>query len=167
MNILLGLGIGSYSFGKSFYPRSWNGSIKYFLNEKNGSSRASNESSLMTTMKGGSGSYGCQFDIFVKNQITILSIGIHTRTEGAIFVEVYTRIGSHIGYESRQSMWGKPIFQGNVVGMGLNIVTSLPQQSFTPIVVNSGQTQAFYIAVSKFEQLLFLFDDLHTLLINF
>jgi len=149
LQILPGAGVGSYAFGQSFYPRTWNGALHYSVNEvdTNAVEQLDSSGTLLTTYEGGNRSYGCQFDVIVNKAIMITSLEIHTKATKEIWVEVFTRKGSHHGYETKRKDWSQPIFQRKVVGKGISNRTPLPREYFSPIHILKGEIQAFYVTL--------------------
>ena len=140
-------------FGRSYYPRTWNGRIHYNLGTLHTDNllpldNTRSESQLVTTFQSGNGSFGCQFDILALSHISILNFDIHTRSNGLISVEVYSKEGSYVGYETDSQVWGEPIFRGNIYGQGAFSRTTIPQDSFDPVHIDQNQTRAFYITLN-------------------
>ena len=138
-------------FGRSYYPRTWNGKIHYKLGTPTDippeleSPRS--DSQLVTTFESGNGSFGCQFDILALSHITILSFDIHVRSDNLISVEVYSKEGSHVGYETDSEAWGQLISKGYLYGQGVFSRTTIPQVSFEPVDIDQNQKRAFYITL--------------------
>ena len=104
---------------------------------------------LETTMIGGNGQSGNMVDCVAINDVEILGIShIHTNTLDTVDVEVYTKVGTYRGSERDESAWTL-IATASVKGSGKGQRTLLPEDLFdTPVTVNAGETQAFYITLT-------------------
>ena len=92
--------------------------------------------------------YGSMFDIEAVNDVVVKRMDIHMESTNSFeMVKVYTKYGTHRGYERRPGAW-KEIFGSNVSGSGVGSFTSLPDASFASTHVLAGNTQAFYVSLS-------------------
>ena len=155
LSITQGVGV-SYPFKNTFQPRNWEGQIKYTLDASAIDALPTSAPTpvpvvrtLETTMEGGNGQSGNMVDCVAINDVEILGIShIHTNTLDMVDVEVYTKVGSYLGYETDESAWTL-ITTVSVKGSGKGQRTLLPEDLFdTPVTVNAGETQAFYITLT-------------------
>jgi len=85
---------------------------------------------------------GIMFDITAQNDCAIRDFAINNHTGNAT-IEVYTKIGSHVGHENTASSWTLVGTKTNLpsgTNMGLDLNLNLP-------IIN-GQTRAFYITTN-------------------
>ena len=97
----------------------------------------------------GKKSPGIMFNIDSSAPIVIESLSIHTvaqRTDPPVEVEVFTKQGSYIGFETEPNPWTK-VFHGSVVGLGPDTLTKLDEDKFVPISIQSGAKQAVYVSI--------------------
>ena len=156
LSITQGVGV-SYPFKNTFQPRNWEGQIKYALQDAPGIDALPTPSptpvpavrTLKTTMEGGHGQSGNTLDCVAINDVEILGIShSHTNTLDMVDVEVYTKSGTYRGFERDESSWTL-IGTVSVKGSGKGQRTLLPEDLFdTPVTVNAGETQAFYITLT-------------------
>ncbi|KAL7473975.1 hypothetical protein ACHAXS_014245 [Conticribra weissflogii] len=90
-------------------------------------------------------SAGFMFDIEAKNHIAIHGLDINTKATGTTMMELWTKAGTFKGHEKNPSEW-RLVFNSTVEGNGIDVPTSIPAGSFSPILVNANEKQAFYIA---------------------
>lgn len=89
------------------------------------------------------------FDLHTKSsKVTITNFHIHTSSTQTEIVEIYTRKGSHVGYERRPSAWTL-IGEVSVTGRGYGNPTMLPAGAITPVTIEPNQTQTFYITLQN------------------
>ena len=85
---------------------------------------------------------GHMFDITAINCVTILCFEMNFST-GTTDVDIYTKTGTHVGFESTAGAWTLVGTAVNVASAGVNLPTAIP------IAVNqliaTGATRAFYI----------------------
>ncbi len=85
---------------------------------------------------------GHMFDINGTNGVTILCFEMNFAV-GTTDVDIYTKVGTHVGFESTPAAWTLVGSAAGVVSAGPNVATSIP------IAVNQnipvGTTRAFYI----------------------
>jgi len=91
---------------------------------------------------------GFMFDIEAKNNIFIHGLDINTKAIGPAKMEFWTRAGTYKGHEKSSSEW-RLLFNSTVQGNGLDVPTSIPAGSFSPILVNTDEKRAFYVACPK------------------
>jgi len=108
------------------------------------------EGSLMTTFNGGVRQAGNMFDVIAKQDIVVTGMDINTRVTDSTKVMVYSKFGSHTGFESDPSFWTL-IGETEVIGKGKNTPTSLPEDSIYPVYIQAGDTQSFYVTTEDFD----------------
>ena len=86
------------------------------------------------------------FDIVTKNPVTIYSLDIHIVSEDQEAIEIWTKEGSHIGYEHDSRHWTH-IAYVDLYAPGFRV--SLPPGSFEPIVLEKHSRQAFYVTANS------------------
>jgi len=150
MELAIGTGIGSYPLGDDtfMYPkRIFNGVMKYSTIDPPPPVQATQ---LQTTMLWGNRSFGNIFTVVAKQSgVKVLSIDIHTRSYTSEDVEVWTRSGPYDGYTQSMVGWEK-VASVNVVGQGNGKITSIPQNEFQPVEIQT-QIQSFYVTLKRNE----------------
>eukprot|EP00559_Dactyliosolen_fragilissimus_P004589 CAMPEP_0184859064 /NCGR_PEP_ID=MMETSP0580-20130426/4093_1 /TAXON_ID=1118495 /ORGANISM="Dactyliosolen fragilissimus" /LENGTH=1298 /DNA_ID=CAMNT_0027355503 /DNA_START=285 /DNA_END=4181 /DNA_ORIENTATION=- len=148
-----GSGIGTYpfAFGSNgiFYPRGFNGSIKYTVSNSEMLSNVAqkvNTDLLMSTFKAGNGSYGIMFNIIAFEDLKILSFDIHTKAKDEVLVQIFNKDGSYMGFEKNPRSWNK-ICEVVVVGKGSFQRTHIPSGCFESINMLKGTIMGFYITL--------------------
>jgi len=110
---------------------------------------------ITTTYEGGSGEAGNMFDVHAKNtKITITNFQIHTSSTSTEIVEIYTRAGTHVGYERRPGAWTL-LAEVIVVGQGYGNPTPLPAGAMTLISIEPHQSQSFYITLRNSNRMVY------------
>mmetsp|Transcript_35005 Transcript_35005/g.42822 ORF Transcript_35005/g.42822 Transcript_35005/m.42822 type:complete len:146 (+) Transcript_35005:1-438(+) len=71
---------------------------------------------------------------------------IHTRSKTTVNVEIYTKEGSHKGFETNKMAWTQ-ICKTSVMGQGLNNVTIVPSKVTSPVVIPRNSLHSFYITL--------------------
>jgi hypothetical protein len=99
---------------------------------------------LATTFASDFSSAGVMFDVRAKNSIAIQSLDFNTVNSDDARIEVWTKNGSHRGYERRRGAWTL-LVNGTVIGRGMDVPTSIPSDMFTPAIVLANETRAFYV----------------------
>ncbi len=105
------------------------------------------KSELETSMTGDTGSCGNFFDVLNTSAytVTILSLDIHTRHKGKnLEIEVYTKPGSHLGFEQKPKTWTK-VASTIIRGLGYLNLTPIPKEDFQNVNIKSGESQTFYV----------------------
>ncbi len=99
-------------------------------------------SNLVTFYATNNAQRGHMFDINAVNCVTILCFEMNFNV-GTTNVDIYTKTGTHVGFEVTPGAWTLIGSAANVVSAGVNLPTAIP------IAVNqliaSGATRAFYI----------------------
>ena len=107
-------------------------------------------SQVLTTLEGGNGSYGAMFDIRAssKKRVMVHTLDIHTRSKvEGLDVEVYTRPGTHISHETNSAGWTM-VCKTTVTGRGYMLRTPIQTKDFTPVTIENGDRQAFYVTMT-------------------
>ncbi len=100
---------------------------------------------LVTSYKSDRSSAGIMFDVQAKNPIMIRGLSFNTALTDEVRVLVWTKKGSHVGYQSSQKSW-ELIVNTTVIGKGLDVPTFIPQTIFMPTAILANQIRAFYIS---------------------
>ncbi len=120
--------------------------------------------SVATTLSGGLKQAGLMFDVRVpsvenggpEEGLTVIGFEVSTLLETELCVEVYTKSGTHVGFESDvteniDGTWSSPswstIGAGTTIGNGEGEPTLLPIGSTDPIFISPGETRAFYVTM--------------------
>ncbi len=159
----------AYQFGTTFLNRRWNGVLRYEIGirspppppapstrqpaalsstpfESPNSNPWLYETSLTTTLDGGTAQDGNMFDIMPLKTILITGFELHISFTEQVLVEIYTKTDSFRGHETVCSDWTK-IARIALIGMGKGSITPMPPNSFAPIPSERFQIRAFYITV--------------------
>jgi hypothetical protein len=99
-------------------------------------------SNLVTFYATNNAQRGHMFDINATNCVTILCFEMNLSV-GTSNIDIYTKTGTHVGFESTPGAWTLIGSAANVASAGVNVPTAIP------IAINqliaSGATRAFYI----------------------
>ena len=157
-------GVGkTHPFGRTYPSRQWNGVLHYYLatNQmmnpqptrapapaptKAPTPPPSSDDSLETTFIGGTEQAGNMFDILAFEDILVTGFDIHCSLTSQITVEIFTKPGTHVGFENNCSSWTL-ISTVTVVSRGQGQPTPLPANSFIPVSIGQFSVQAFYITL--------------------
>jgi hypothetical protein len=97
--------------------------------------------SLLTTMNAGNNHRGNMFDLTAINTVTITSFdGSPMATTG---IEIYYRVGTHVGFETSSAGWTLLGTAANVVPLGSPTPTPFPIP--VNVTIPAGQTYSFYV----------------------
>ncbi|QIE59017.1 HYR domain-containing protein [Rasiella rasia] len=99
---------------------------------------------LTTTFAGGNGIRSMMFDINALNDATIDSFEVNLDDGAVLDIEVYAKLGTHVGFEGDPSAWTLIGNAPGVVSAGDGLPTSLNLALNYPVL--AGETHAFYIA---------------------
>lgn len=110
--------------------------------------------SIETTYDSDDHEAGVMFDVTAMHTVTIESIDIHVSMTSKEDIEIFTKTGSHEGYESSKKRWNK-MGTVEVTGRGKNQHTQIPKFGFSPIRINENNVQAFYITLCDSDSLLY------------
>lgn len=102
---------------------------------------------LTSTFAGGNGQSGNMFDVAAINDVTIDGMDVHIGSTSTETVEIWTKTGSYVGFTGNASAWTL-IGSVSVTGQGAGNATPLPANSFTPVTITAGNTQAFYVTLT-------------------
>mmetsp|Transcript_21428 Transcript_21428/g.32678 ORF Transcript_21428/g.32678 Transcript_21428/m.32678 type:complete len:1013 (-) Transcript_21428:1436-4474(-) len=96
-------------------------------------------------------SNGVMFDITVKDAIFIRGMDIHTKEISQITVEIFSKPGSHVDFESSDRDWISLSDNGiEVIGRGPEELTALPAGSLDlNVIIGGGDRRAFYVTLSN------------------
>jgi len=120
---------------------------------------------VATTLSGGLKQSGLMFDIYVPSVeqggpaegITVLSFEVSTDRTDEVCVEVYSKDGTHVGFEGDASegadgAWTSPTWSSlgasSQPGMGEDAATKIPVGSLDPVHVPAGERRAFYVTTA-------------------
>lgn len=147
----------------------WNGSLKYekqeeeminiekrsIVEKKSNSKRKSKpnyrEKYFVTVSEGGlHEAYGAMFDISAssENAIIIHSFDIHTSATDMSTVVVWTRSGTYTA-NTMDSIGWTLVCNVEIQANGKGVPTPIPKSKFTPVMIEQGGTQAFYVTLTK------------------
>ena len=84
------------------------------------------------------------FDVKAKRRVIVNGMDVHSKF-GQLTVTVFTKTGSHIGYNDDPSKWILILPPTIIQGQGKGKLTSLPTALFTPVRIEGGSVQAFYV----------------------
>eukprot|EP00814_Leptocylindrus_danicus_P000390 CAMPEP_0116003412 /NCGR_PEP_ID=MMETSP0321-20121206/41_1 /TAXON_ID=163516 /ORGANISM="Leptocylindrus danicus var. danicus, Strain B650" /LENGTH=1052 /DNA_ID=CAMNT_0003471617 /DNA_START=103 /DNA_END=3258 /DNA_ORIENTATION=- len=110
--------------------------------------------SIETTYDSDDHDSGVMFDITATHTVTIESMDIHVSSTSNEEIEIFTKIGSHEGFESSPKRWSR-IGVLEVKGKGTNHHTPIPRYSFSPIRIDENKMQAFYITLCHSDTMLY------------
>jgi len=161
LDLLVGYGVEESLTTKVFDNRVFNGNVLYVTeaNLKTAPPTPSPtspwaqtfavEKSLKTTLAGGSGGFGCMFEVHALKDLVVESLDIHVDTTDKIAVEIYTMDGSYLGKESEVDSWRK-VADLTVMGNGQGQLTPVREDSdgnraMVPVPVEADQVQSFYV----------------------
>ncbi len=99
-------------------------------------------SNLVTFYATNNAQRGHMFDISATNGVTILCFEMNFSV-GTSNVDIYTKAGTHVGFENTAGAWTLVGSAAGVVSAGVNLPTSIPIAVNQNIAV--GTSQAFYI----------------------
>ena len=85
--------------------------------------------------------WGCMFDIHAKSNLYVDSFYVKTLSSGKARVEIYYKLGTFVGHETKSKDWTFVGFD-TVAGIGTTIV---PCYIHIPKVLQAGQTYGMYI----------------------
>ncbi len=97
---------------------------------------------LTTTFVGGNGQDGIMFDLVAKSSLRLTSVQFTASSAGARTFDLYTRAGTHVGFENNGGAWTflrSVTFQSD--GVGFPIEVGFPQA----IPMAKGEVRAFYL----------------------
>ena len=120
---------------------------------------------LATTLHGGLKQAGVMFDLRVPSVeeggpaegVTILTFEVSTFLTEDICVEVYSKDGTHVGYETDvvqgdDGSWSSPTWSAvgaaTATGVGEALPTHLPVGAFDYIHMKPGETRAYYVTMN-------------------
>lgn len=120
---------------------------------------------LATTLHGGLKQAGVMFDVRVPTVeeggpaegLTILTFEVSTFLTDEICVEVYSKEGTHVGYDTdvvqgADGSWSSPTWSvlgaATATGMGEALPTHLPVGAFDHTYIAPGETRAFYVTMN-------------------
>lgn len=100
---------------------------------------------LSTTFAGGNGNDGVVFDVVAKNALNLRSLQIPLEDAGTHSLHVYTRTGTHVGFEGAPGSWTLLGVQSvEIVGSDTTTVAfEFPEA----LAIPTGGTRAFMIVV--------------------
>ena len=103
--------------------------------------------SLTTIFDGGNGFDGNMFDVVPTTNITVDDFDVHVGEGGSSdIVEVYYKIGTHVGSEATAGDWTL-LGSAAIVSAGAGVPTNLGLS--LGLALNSGQTYAFYLSTTQ------------------
>jgi M6 family metalloprotease-like protein len=160
-------GVGkSFPFANTYRNRQWNGALSYTLDDiddkqslvptliptssptlkPTSTQSTSQSSSLLTTFIGGAEQAGNMFDVLAFRDVFVTSFDLHISLTDEVTVEIYTKMDSYSGREEDCGAW-TPVASIKVHGNGRGRPTSLPPNSFAPILLSRYLIRSFYITI--------------------
>jgi M6 family metalloprotease-like protein len=98
---------------------------------------------LRTTFEGGNGAAGNMFDVLPRTDIILFGMDIHTSAEERVVVEVWTKEGTHIGFETNVAAWVR-LLSSEIKGLGRGKASYL---AIDPLRLPATKKRAFYVTV--------------------
>lgn len=117
----------------------------------------SDDWSLSTRMDGETVTNGIFFDAVARSNVTVVGLDMRLKKRSSdkdIIVTVWTKEGTHEGFEGNVSAW-TPIFSSSVT-YGLDGLVSLPESLFDFVDIVEGSSQGFYMAVRDTDELVMM-----------
>lgn len=108
--------------------------------------------SLTTTFEGGTGGYGCMFEIRAKNDLVVRTLDVHLANTSTYDVEIWTKEETYVGFESDDTAW-REVAKVTIKGSGIGTATQVDPQSFNSIAIPSGSLQSLYVTLRTAELL--------------
>lgn len=103
--------------------------------------------SISTDLHAETGSFGNMFDIGTdSSSVLIESIDFYTDRTIDMKFHVWTKSGSHRGYEKCEECWTK-VAEGSTRGRGKYASTPIPRELFTPVYVDANEIQSFVVVL--------------------
>lgn len=99
---------------------------------------------LRTTFAGGNGGAGSMFDVLPQKDIILFGMGIHTSDANKTVVEVWTKRGTHQGFEANATAWER-LQSSEIQGLGKGKATYL---EIKPLLLPANEKRAFYVTVA-------------------
>lgn len=135
-----GIGI-AYPFGLSFYsPRVFNGIIHY------GTGHSSICSVVPTTYNDNNNNNGIMFDVTASNSVNVEELYLDFSSGFFGNVRVYTRPGTHVGFENDSTGW--TLLSNEFIVGPINNLAEFTGEYLNTFIA-AGNTQAFYIATDN------------------
>lgn len=103
---------------------------------------------ITSTFEGGTGGYGCMFEIHAKNDLVVRSVDLHISNTTSYDVEIWTKQDSYVGFEGDEAAW-KEVAKVTVQGRGLGTATQIDPKSFEGIAIPSGSLQSLYVTLQS------------------
>ncbi|MDF1672606.1 MAG: PKD domain-containing protein [Vicingaceae bacterium] len=103
--------------------------------------------SLSTGFPGGNGQAGNMFDVVAINPVNILSFDANLNAGTHATVDIWYRVGTHVGFENSSAGWTLIGTATNVVSTGNGIGTPIPLP--INLTIPAGQTYSFYVDASN------------------
>jgi len=101
---------------------------------------------LTTDLMGGTGGYGCMFEIRAKTDLVLRSLALVVNNETSMNVEIWTKTNSYLGFEADEKSWRK-VSEVAVQGRGNGNVTQIPSENFEGIAISAGSLQSLYVTL--------------------
>lgn len=116
------------------------------------SSWGSREKSMEIAMEGDNGNYGITFTVkALERDIQITTLDFVCESNSTVNVQVYTRPGLFNKQEMATPDQWTLSADTSVTGYGADQVTTIPRESFSPVLVPQGQYQTFYLTLDTNE----------------
>lgn len=100
---------------------------------------------LTSTFAGGNGNEGVVFDVVAKKSLKLRSLQVPVRDAGTYSMYVYTRLGTHVGFEGDPSAW--TLLGVRSVGIVGGDVMTVAFEFPAALSVPAGGTRAFMIGL--------------------
>jgi hypothetical protein len=112
------------------------------------SSWGSTEKSMEIAMEGDNGNYGVTFTVkALGKDIQVTTLDFVSESNSTVNVQVYTRPGLFNKQEMATPDQWTLSADTSVTGYGAGQMTSIPRESFTPVLVPQGQYHTFYLTL--------------------
>jgi hypothetical protein len=103
---------------------------------------------LVTSLEGGTESYGTMFTVTSRKKIGIFTIDVHVATKKEILVEIFTKIGDYVHFAEDPNSW-RMVARSMVFGAGEGQLTKIPDEEFQDVFMGVNETRAFYVTLSS------------------
>jgi hypothetical protein len=94
------------------------------------------------------GQAGNMIEIQAIQSLVVRSFDLHTVSMSDVNVLVYGKKGTYVGFESKPNNW-IVLVNTTILGKGSLIPTPIPERSFPPISLMSGEIYSFYITLTE------------------
>ena len=141
--------VGEHAFSGNIYYKLGTGANDSINDDNSNRETDSNPHTSLNALhdpKGKTGAIGHMFDVEASVSLMVTSLGVLISSKGTCSIQIYTKVGSYVGYEEDSSKWTN-LINVNVISSGPSSITKIT--GFNSLSIPKNGKRSFYVTSSS------------------